>query len=146
MRQELYQISRKTGKLRVHRILVATLLVLAGCATPEYFAARDSCTVEWNSRLPAEYEILITTRHRMEEVPDGTETCTTEMVHDTSDPNRSVYTTQRTCAPNMKNVLVPYEVQHEVDIHKETRKARIRNCVAQRCIASHGNVSCKSDT
>ena len=146
MRRELCQNSGKAGILGAHRILLATLLVLSGCATPEYYAARDSCTVEWNSRLPPEYEIRTTTRYRTEEVPDGTETCTTEVVHDNSDPHRSVYTTRRTCAPNMEQVLVPYEVQYEVDIHKETRKARVRDCTAQRCVASHGNVSCKSDT
>ncbi|MDE0306933.1 MAG: hypothetical protein OXI87_18935 [Albidovulum sp.] len=45
------------------------------------------------------YGIRATTRHRLEDVPDGTETCTTEMVHDKSDPLRGIFTTRRTCAP-----------------------------------------------
>ena len=92
MRHRLCQIFSEAGILKARRVLVATFIALAGCATPEYYAARDACTVEWNSRLPAEHEIRIMTRHRMEEVPDGTETCTTEVVHDGTDPHRSVYT------------------------------------------------------
>ncbi len=146
MQRELSQTSGKNGMPRARLILLATFLALAGCETPEFYAARDACKVEWNSRLPPEYEILTTTRYRTEEVPDGTETCTTEVIHDTSDPHRSVYTTRRTCAPNMEQVMVPYEVHTEVDIHKEVRAARIRDCAARRCLSSHGNVSCESDT
>lgn len=45
----------------------------------------------------------------------------------------------------MKQVMVPYEFHQEVDIHKEMRKARIRDCTARRCFASHANVFCDSD-
>ena len=130
---------------RLDMILVAALLGVAGCATPERQAALDACTVEWNSRIPAVYESRTMTRHRVEEVPDGTETCTTEVVHDKSDPLRSKYVTRRTCMPNLKEVTVPYEVQQEIDMHAEERGARIRDCAARRCLASHGNVSCEND-
>ena len=131
--------------MRLERMLVVAFLGLAGCATPEHRAALDACTVEWSSRIPAVYEVRAMTRHRVEEVPDGTETCTTEVVHDKSDPLSSRYVTRRTCKPNLKEVRVPYEVRQKIDMHAKERRARIRDCAARRCLASHGNVSCESD-
>ena len=134
---------RDRAMVQLRRILVAACLVLAACTTPERRAALDACTLEWHSRMPAEHESRTVTRHRLEEVPDGTETCITETVRDRSDPLRSRYTTRRTCTPNMKEIRIPYQVRQEVDIHAEDRNVRIRDCAARRCLASHGSVSCK---
>ena len=132
--------------IRLDRFLVVAFLAVAGCATPEHRAALDACTVEWNSRIPAVYEVRSMTRYRIEEVPDGTETCTREVVHDKSDPLRSSYVTRHTCTPNVKEVRVPYEVQQKIDIRADERSARIRDCAARRCLASHGNVACESNS
>ncbi|MDE0303570.1 MAG: hypothetical protein OXI87_01610 [Albidovulum sp.] len=67
------------------------------------------------------------------------------MVHDNSDPLRSVFTTRRTCSPNTMLVSVPYRDHKEVDVRADERDARIRDCAARRSLASHGNVSCESD-
>lgn len=132
----------KCSTLRMGIFLAS--VVMAGCSTPEYRAAKDACTVEWTAKIPPKYVTEVVTRHRFEKVPDGTETCTTEVTSDRSDPLRYKYTHQRKCTPNMKEVEVPYEVQETIDIRAGMRNARIGDCSAQRCLASHGNVSCDS--
>ena len=141
--REPLQVGNRTAAARVFAGLVAACLALAACSTPERRAAVDSCTIEWNSRIPAEIETRTITRHHYEQVPDGTETCTTEVVHDNSEPDRSKYTSKSSCTPNMETVSVPCEVQQEFDIREDERDLRIRDCTARRCLASHGNVSCK---
>ncbi len=120
-------------------------LAMAGCSTPEYRVARDTCTAQWLQKMPPEYETRETTLVRHEDVPDGTETCTTERIRDASDPNRVVHTMKRTCTPNTKRVEVPYLALETVDIRKSARDAGIRACTARFCLASHGNVSCGSE-
>ena len=82
---------------------------------------------------------------RYEDVPDGTETCTTERIRDASDPDRVAHTTKRTCAPNTKRVVVPCLALETADVRKSARDAGIRACTVRFCLASHGNVSCGSE-
>ena len=124
-------------------LCLAAALVVAGCASPEKRASRAACAAEWASRIPPEYETRVVTRHRVEEVPDGTETCTVETVLDTTTPNRRRYKTVETCTPNTHEREVAYEVERTVDLRSAERNALVRDCVAKRCMASHGNVSCK---
>ena len=129
--------------VRIGAFLAA--LTMAGCTTPDYRAARDACAVQWLQKMSPKYETRETTLIRYEDVPDGTETCTTERIRDTSDPYRVVYTTRRTCAPNTKRVEVPYLALETIDVRKSARDARIRDCTARFCLASHGNVSCDNE-
>ena len=134
---------RMATRVRIGALLAA--LTMAGCATPEYRAVRDSCAAQWLQKMSPEYETRETTLFRYEEVPDGTETCTTERIRDTQDPDRVVYTTKRTCTPNTKRIEVPYLALETIDVRKTARDAQIRDCTARSCRASHGNVSCDDE-
>ena len=118
---------------------------MAGCSTPEYRAARDTCAAQWLRKTPPECETRETTLVRHEDVPDGTETCTAERIRDASDPERVVHTTKRTCAPNTKRVEVPCLALETADVRKSARDAGTRACTARFCLAGHGNVSCGSE-
>ena len=126
------------------RLLIAFSAILAinGCTTPEQRATRAACAAEWISRIPPEYESRIVVRHRMEDVFDGTETCVTETVLDTSDSRNPRYITTEKCTPNVQRIKVPYEAEETFDLHSRERNVHIRDCIAERCMASHGNVSC----
>lgn len=125
-------------------VVLSFALSATGCATSDYRAARDACAAQWFDKVPPEHETRQVTRYRYEDIPDGTETCTVERIRDSSEPDRVIYTTKRTCVPNTKRAKVAYRILVNVDLRKEQRDAAIRVCVAQSCRASHGNPDCRA--
>ncbi|MBC6406736.1 MAG: hypothetical protein GDA40_00860 [Rhodobacteraceae bacterium] len=123
--------------------VLGSALAVAGCSTPEYRAERSLCADRWFAQIPPEYQDRLVLRYEKEEQPDGTQTCTTEHVRDSSNPARVVYTTRRECKPNTKTVTVPrYEVE-TIDTRKRERDQKIDACTARACLSLYGNAACE---
>lgn len=119
----------------MHRCLLAALTLIAaglasGCATHEYVEAWKVCSREWAARIPPDYRQVLVTKERRTEVPDGTETCTTDGF------------TKR-CEKGMRTEWIPYTAVETVDGNARQREQRTRECTEAQCTSIYGNPDCK---
>ena len=109
---------------------LAAVLLLAGCATTEFYQARDACRAEWYARIPERIEQRIVNETRYEERFTGETVCTT---------NKSVVN----CVQRTRRVPVTYPVVKNFDLNEPKRTPRINACVIDLCLNRFGNPDCK---
>lgn len=112
-------------------ILLATLT--SGCATKEYWAARNICAAKYEAEIPKEFIDIAVDTLRPVEVPDGTVSCTSHGFG---------YQTTTRCTPGTRLEYVPHTVIRSVDINASRRAAAIRDCTASSCTQQYGNAEC----
>ena len=67
----------RAGKSATRVLGLGALLLLAGCATTEFYQARDACRAEWYARIPERIDQRIVNETRYEERFTGETICTT---------------------------------------------------------------------
>ncbi|MCR9175651.1 MAG: hypothetical protein NXI19_06585 [Alphaproteobacteria bacterium] len=106
------------------------LLLLSGCATTEFYQARDACRAEWYARIPERIEQRLVNETRYEERFTGETVCTT---------NNDV----TNCVQQTRRVPVTYPVVKNFDLNEPKRTPRINACVIDLCLNRFGNPDCK---
>jgi hypothetical protein len=105
-------------------------VLLAGCASTEFYEARNACRAEWYARIPERIEQRIVNETRYEERFTG-ETICTKGVNQTS------------CVQQTRQVPVTYPVVKNFDLNEPRRTPRINACVIDLCLDRFGNAECK---
>ena len=118
--------------------------VVSGCSTQEYRNAHNLCERRWLVELPPEYITRPVNRIRYVEVPDGTQVCTREIVHDKSDSQKEVLQSREECRQGTRTEEVPYVAVETLDKNALRRETLIFDCVSDACLHSHGNTECKA--
>lgn len=115
--------------------LALGLLVLSGCATPEYKAAYQTCSPGAYSQYPEDIVQSFERRQRWVRVPTGQLSCTTVQ--------EGGHTRQTLCTPVtfLQSVMVVEPVI--VDRNEEPRRRLISGCAKSLCIQRFGNSECK---
>lgn len=104
-------------------------ILLGGCGTADYRAARDACEQRYLAEIPRDYQTVQTVQYRREQVKR--KHCKT-----LPDGNRSCFNTYEVAD-------VPYPVRERVDRNAERRDDAVAACVRSRCMESHGNPGCE---
>lgn len=118
------------GKSAATRLGLGSLLLLTGCATAEFYQARDACRAEWYARIPERIEQRLVNETRYEERFTGETVCTT---------NNSI----TNCVQQTRTVPVTYPVVKNFDLNEPKRTPRINACVIDLCLNRFGNPECK---
>ena len=120
----------RAGKSATRVLGLGALLLLAGCATTEFYQARDACRAEWYARIPERIEQRLVNETRYEERFTGETVCTT---------NNSI----TNCVQQTRRVPVTYPVVKNFDLNEPKRTPRINACVIDLCLNRFGNPECK---
>lgn len=125
-------------KIFVLSPLVVTLLLLSGCATPEYKAAYQTCSPGAFSQYPEDIVRTFEMRQRWIRVPTGQVSCTT--VQGSANHKQTVCTpiTALSSIMAMEPVIV--------DRNEEPRRRLISACAQSLCVSRFGNEDCKPPT
>lgn len=115
--------------------LLIGLLMLGGCATPEYKAAYQECSPSAYSQYPEDLVRSVEMRQRWVQVPTGRVSCVT--VQD------AAHNKQTVCTPVtvMDTVMVMEPVI--LDRNEEPRRRLISACAQSVCVQRYGNNECK---
>lgn len=113
-------------------LAVATTLV--GCASSEFRATRDLCTIEADVKFPRVFEERVVNKTRSVQVPDGTTSCVATGSYSMRTMN---------CTENMRTDYVPYTAVERFDVNKDARRAAIKSCTYEICLRDYGNARCK---
>ncbi|PIT78880.1 hypothetical protein [Limnohabitans sp. B9-3] len=118
--------------------LCVCLLVLGGCATPEYKAAYQTCSPGAFSQYPEDKVQTFEMRQRWVQVATGQLSCVA--VQNAANVKQTVCTPITYMRPisTMEPVIV--------DRNEEPRKSLISACAQSMCIQRYGNVECKPTT
>ncbi|MHC8510131.1 MAG: hypothetical protein ACYYKD_12225 [Rhodospirillales bacterium] len=117
---------------RFSMFVVLAGVALSGCTTAEYDAEFTFCERKWMKRIPPQFEQQMVKKVRYEQVPDGNVTCYSH--------GRLIQ-----CTEGTKKVAIPYIDFETVDVHEETRDARIESCAASACAKKFGNADCETE-
>ena len=111
------------------------LLMLSGCATPEYKAAYQECSPSAYSQYPEDKVRSFEMRQRWVQVPTGRVNCVN--VQD------AAHNKQTVCTPVMwmDSAMVMEPVI--VDRNEEPRRRLISACAESLCVQRFGNHECK---
>jgi hypothetical protein len=109
-------------------------LLMVGCATPEFRAAKSDCAPDAYARYPVVNVNTIVTRYHPIQVPSGQTHCTTTRVGNTA---------HTTCIPLMRTDFFPYPQAAVVDTNEAARDSAMNACAAQLCLQRYGNAECK---
>ena len=104
--------------------------VLSSCDTPEFQAARSTCSSIWLDKIQPLLEQETYSQSRSREVATGQLICETVGF-------------KTLCNPVMRTEYYSVPAVRTVDRNKERRDTRIKVCTQQSCLKSHGNVSCE---
>jgi hypothetical protein len=110
------------------------LVMLAGCATPEYLAAKDECTPGAYRSHPVVNVPGMIPRQRWVEIPTGQTKCTTK--------DRE-YSRETVCEDKVTGRFETYYVPGMVDSNAQARQAVIDACSRNLCVKRFGNPDCK---
>ena len=104
--------------------------VLSSCDTPEFQAARSTCSSIWLDKIKPRLEQETYSQSRSREVATGQMICETVSF-------------KMLCNPVMRTEYYSVPAVRTVDRNKERRDTRIKVCTQQSCLKSYGNVSCE---
>jgi hypothetical protein len=115
---------------------VLSLLVLSGCATPEYKAAYQTCSPGAFGQYPEDIVRTFEMRQRWIRVPTGQVSCTT--VQGAANHKQTL------CTPitTMSSIMAMEPVI--VDRNEEPRRRLISACAQSLCASRFGNEDCKT--
>ena len=116
-------------------MFAGTVLLLAGCASPEYIAQRQVCTDIWLSNIPTDYVDEIREGKKWIDVPYGPTVCETFEVK--KGHSKTV------CEQKTRVKTIPYTYIARVDRNEAERDRRIAACIQESCLRRFGNPQCK---
>lgn len=112
-------------------VIIATVLILTGCASAELRQARSECTDIWMSKIPPIYEQEMYNKTESRQVPTGQTTCTG-------------FGNYITCNEMMRTEYYTTSAVRTVDRKYSERAPKIKACTRQKCTQQLGNSSCES--
>ena len=112
------------------------VLLTAGCSTPEYRNARNSCYYDALQQYPIYNVASVVTLTRTVQVPTGQTNCTTRYT--------LMGTAETQCTQVMRTEYVPYQQSVVSDANANIRESVINNCAAAICNRAYGNTNCKT--
>jgi hypothetical protein len=115
--------------------LVIVLLV-AGCSTPEYRNARNSCYYDALQQYPVNNVSSVVTLTRPVQVPTGQSECTSRV--------RGTGRIDTECTQIMRTDYVPYQQSVVSDANANIRERVVNSCAAAACNRAYGNANCKT--
>ncbi len=117
--------------------IFALLLILltAGCSTPEFRNARNSCYNDALQKYPIYNVSSVITATRPVQVPTGQTNCTSRVT-----PFGRIETE---CTQVMKTEYVPYQQNVVNDANADNRERAINSCAVEICYRAYGNANCK---
>lgn len=117
-------------------LLIALILTLTACATPEYRRTYDQCSIEAYDRYPTRIELIESECSREVEVDTGKVECVTTYE---ANSERTV------CGPLYETVTETYSCEVERDLNSDARSLFARQCAANQCLQEYGNEDCETD-
>ncbi|MBT3550617.1 MAG: sel1 repeat family protein [Rhodospirillaceae bacterium] len=126
-------LSKKSFK-RIAKI--ATAVVVSGCSTPQYDAAKYACQQKGFAAYPPKIVQQLVKKSRRVQVPDGRINCTTL-------GSEVIYTD---CQQGTKSVKQNYNDIENVDLNRSARRNFIANCTRNTCYQQYGNTRCEVPT
>ena len=127
-------LSKKSFK-RIAKI--ATAVVVSGCSTPQYDAAKYACQQKGFAAYPPKIVQQLVKKSRRVQVPDGRVSCTSYGLGDTIDTN---------CRQGTKSVREYYNDIENVDLNRSARRNFVSNCTRNTCYQQYGNTKCEVPT
>ena len=124
-------------------VLLATLTLMAACATPEYHAAADECRAPALQTFPVVMQQQMFRNSREVMVPDGSTICETTEVR-SGDKNSGIKQTQSICRPGLRKAIEYFDEPRMVDLNQGGRDAWVRQCARNLCQQRYGNLDCKT--
>ena len=112
------------------------VLLTAGCSTPEYRNARNSCYYDALQQYPIYNVASVVTLTRPVQVPTGQTNCTTRYT--------LMGTAETQCTQVMRTEYVPYQQSVVSDANANIRESVINSCAAAICNRAYGNTNCKT--
>jgi hypothetical protein len=137
----------KGEEMKNFAMFMTVALLLTGCATPEYNAARQTCEFISLKQLPPIYQQKIVNRTRTETVPNGTRTCTKYRIEKPCKGKNCIsrIKIKTVCKDGTKRISVPYSEKITIDINKIPRNRATDICAKNKCIKTFGNQECKKN-
>jgi len=112
------------------------VLLTAGCSTPEYRNARNSCYYDALQQYPIYNVASVVTLTRPVQVPTGQTNCTTRYT--------LMGTAETQCTQVMRTEYVPYQQSVVSDANANIRESVVNSCAAAICNRAYGNTNCKT--
>jgi len=110
--------------------LVGAALILFSCSTPEFDAAKSSCSAVWQAKIPSRFEQEMYNMSQSRQVPSGMTSCTG-------------YGYSMICNQTMRTEYYTIPAVRTVDRNKPQRDAQINACTQNLCMKKYGNAECK---
>lgn len=117
------------------KIFAFIILLITGCATPEYKSAQNECSYDAYRNYPIMNVSSVVTLFREVRVPTGQTNCSTQYMGNFANTQ---------CTQIMRSEYVPYQQSIVRDVNAGNRSSAINTCAAQTCFRRFGNVDCKS--
>ena len=112
------------------------VLLTAGCSTPEYRNARNSCYYDALQQYPVNNISSIVTLTRPVQVPTGQTNCTSRVT--------GMGRIETECTQVMRTDYVPYQQSVVSDANATIRERVVNSCAAAICNRAYGNTNCKT--
>lgn len=111
------------------------VLLTAGCSTPEYRNARNSCYYDALQQYPVNNITSVVTLTRPVQVPTGQSECTSRVRGSRIDTE---------CTQIMRTDYVPYQQSVVSDSNANIRERVVNVCAEAVCYRAYGNANCKT--
>ena len=112
------------------------VLLTAGCSTPEFRNAKNSCYHDALQQYPIYNVASVVTLTRPVQVPTGQTNCTTRYT--------LMGTAETQCTQVMRTEYVPYQQSVLTDANADSRERVVNSCAAAICVRAYGNANCKT--
>ena len=128
-------------------VIITSIILLVGCATPEYRSALQSCEFTKLKQFPPKFELKTVNRVRYETVPDGTRTCSKYKIKMPCSGKYCVqkYKIKTHCKDGTRQISVPYTEVISIDVNKNLRDRTSEICAKNSCVKTYGNTECKKN-
>ena len=115
---------------------LVTVLLIAGCSTPEYRNARNSCYYDALQQYPVKNISSVVTLTRQVQVPTGESNCTSRVT--------GMGRIETECTQVMRTDYVPYQQSVVSDANANIRERVVNVCAEAVCYRAYGNANCKT--
>ena len=112
------------------------VLLTAGCSTPEFRNAKNSCYYDALQKYPIYNVSSVVTLTRPVQVPTGQTNCTTRYT--------LMGTAETQCTQVMRTEYVPYQQSVVTDANADSRERAVNSCAVEICYKAYGNANCKT--
>jgi len=131
--------------------ILVSVVVVAGCTTPEFDQARYECEQVALQKYPPIYRNVVQRKSESVQVPDGNVTCNTTYIESGGTVGRPMYRAETRCTEGTKYETRYYNETVTIDVNERARSDLTYACTFDLCMRRYGNrmcegVSSKSDT